>query len=149
TGASLTEPIERACPGAIERMRLRGQHILDGELELFGRAVRMGAELDWRRDPTTGEPARDPKLPWELARFGHLVELGAAARVCPQLVRRARTLAIIQIDSFLENAADDPLHRTPLEVAVRSIHFLAALELMGGAKLFPRLFIERLAAELW
>jgi hypothetical protein len=149
TAAPLSASLERECPGAIERMRIHGERILDGELELFGRAITVHAQLDWRRDPTTGEPARDPKLPWELARFGHLVELGAAARVCPELVSRARTLAIIQIDGFLEQAADDSLYRTPLEVAVRALHFLAALELMGGAGTFPRLFIERLGAALW
>jgi uncharacterized heparinase superfamily protein len=149
TDAPLDEPMRRLFPASAIELHARANRILDGEVMLFGRAAKLSARIDWSRDPFTGEKARDPKLPWELARFGHLVELGAAARIFPELAVRARAQVASQIDNFLADASGDELHTAPLEVAVRAIHWLAAIELCGGASVFPRAFVERLGPALW
>jgi len=56
-----------------------------------------------------------------------------------------------QIGSFLdENRCGRGVHYTSaLEVSLRAIHWLAAVELAGGARAFPRPFVERLGGALW
>ena len=107
-------PLYRAhFPEAPARFRSRAQRILDGEAEIFG---------VWRR-PDPDHP--DPKLAWEAARGGHLVELAAAARLHPELAQPVRALISAQIAEGLERRLP------PLEVAIRGLHWLAALELAG------------------
>ena len=61
--------------------------------------ARVGARIDWLRDPLTGKRCDgdglfpegvDPKGCWELARGGHLVELAAARACVPGELMRAR-----------------------------------------------------------
>lgn len=148
-------------PAAIGRLRARATRILDGEVALFGRAVTIGRVVDWRCDPLSGrrfsdevrDPTRtggDPKALWELARAGHLVELGAAARLCPELARPAREVVMAQLGAFV---AQHPVpagvqYLSPLEVALRGVSWLAVIELCGGARAFPRAFVEALGRAL-
>jgi hypothetical protein len=109
-------------PAALARFRQRAERILEGEAEIFG---------VWQRpDPRHA----DPKLAWEAARSGHLVELAAAARLHPRLAPHAHAFIQLQIE-------DAPEDLPPLEVAIRALHRVAALELTGGAGegLLPRL----------
>src|SRR5262249_24370913 len=77
----------------------------------------------------------DPRGAWELARCGHLVELGAAAALHPSLLPVARAYAAATLASFLD---DNPLgwgiHWTsPRAAALGPIPGLAAIDLRGGA----------------
>ncbi|HEX8952340.1 MAG TPA: alginate lyase family protein, partial [Polyangia bacterium] len=133
--------------------------ILRHDIDVFGVPRAVGAPIDWLRDPLTGRRCDgdglfpdgvDPKGCWELARGGHLVELAAAARVAPELADRARAEIADAIGSFLDgNPVGRGIHyASPLEVAMRALHWLAAVELAGGAGAFPRAFVERLAGAL-
>jgi hypothetical protein len=131
-------------PDGAARLRARGEQILRREIEVFGQ--RAGA-FDWRIDPDA--PGADPKRAWELARGAHLVELAAAARLHPDLAAPARAEIAATLDDFIrENPLGEGLHfASPLEIAVRGVHWLAALEL-AGVTWFPRTFLERLAGFL-
>jgi hypothetical protein len=114
-------------PDVREERRRRAERILDGEAEIFG---------EWRRpDPDHA----DPKLAWEAARAGHLVELGAGARLHPSLAAAARARVVQEIEDNLDRSLP------PLEVTLRGLHWLAALELVGGV---PEALRPRLARSL-
>ncbi len=159
TTASIADDYRVLFPDAVARLRRRAEAILRHELDLFGVVRAVGASIDWQRDPLTGRRCDgdglfpegvDPKGCWEQARAGHLVELGAAARVCVDLADRARVEIAAQIDSFLDdNAVGRGIHyASPLELAMRALHWLGAVELAGGAAAFPRRFVERLGGAL-
>ncbi len=133
-------------PDEVARARQRADRFLAGQIELFGR-IHDRRMLDWQTDPVTGRsfdrevPADqlvpypgeiDPRGAWELARAGHLVELGAAAQLHPDRGLAIATAIDQEIDSFLDcNPLGTGIHWTsPLEVALRSLHWLAALELV-------------------
>jgi hypothetical protein len=140
-------------PGALASARDRAARILDGEVELFGRTARIGERPDWQLDPLTdlrfdGERGMneidllglhgagpDPRGAWELARGAHLVELAAAAALHPALAAPARVRAIATITCFLDdNPPGRGVHWTsPLEAALRAIHWMATLELLRAA----------------
>ena len=63
---------------------------------------------------------------------------------------RARVEIAAEIDSFLDdNAVGRGIHyASPLELAMRALHWLGAVELAGGAAAFPRRFVERLGGAL-
>ena len=152
-------------PTAAARVRARAEEILAHRIELFGVIAPRGARLDWHRDPSSGhrfDPTAtateirlqadglDPRGPWELGRAAHLVELGVAARLHPDLAGVSRAEVAATIDSFLD---DNPLgvgiHWTaPLEVAMRAIHWLAALDLTGGLRPAGVAFRRRLGGAL-
>lgn len=159
TTASLAEDYRVLFPDALTRFRARAEAILRHELDVFGASYALGARIDWLRDPLTGRRCDgdglfpegvDPKGCWELGRCGHLVELAAAARVCPELGERARVELAAAIGSFLDdNRVGRGVHyASPLELAMRALHWLAAVELAGGAAAFDRAFVERLARAL-
>ncbi|HZS36410.1 MAG TPA: alginate lyase family protein [Polyangia bacterium] len=152
-------------PDGEARFRRRAEQLLDHELEIFGRAFRFGARLDWHADPfsrhryapdappaelVAGARGADPKNLWEPARAGHLVELAAAGRAVPALAAAARAEVRATIDSFLDDVRPGMgvHYASPLEVALRGIHWLAAVELCGGARAFAPAFAERLGAAL-
>ena len=159
TTAPLADSYRVLFPDGITRLRTRAAAILRHEIDVFGMARALGPHLDWQRDPLTGRRCEgdglfpdgvDPKGAWELARGGHLVELAAAARLLPELAGDARAEIAAQIGSFIEAFADrrGVQYASPLEVAMRAVHWLAAVELAGGAGAFPRRFIEQLGRAL-
>jgi uncharacterized heparinase superfamily protein len=146
-------------PEAALRLRTRAAAILRHEIDIFGVARAAGERIDWLRDPLTGRRCDgeglfpegvDPKGCWEQARAGHLVELAAASRVAVELAEPARAEIVAEIDSFLDgNVVGRGIHyASPLELAMRALHWLGAVELAGGAAAFPRAFVERLAGAL-
>jgi hypothetical protein len=146
-------------PEALPRFRARAAAILRHEIDVFGVPRALGHDIDWLRDPLTGRRCDgdglfpegvDPKGCWELARGSHLVELAAASRLCAELVEPARAEIVAQIGRFLDgNHVGRGIHyASPLEVAMRALHWLAAVELAGGAAVLPRAFVERLARAL-
>jgi hypothetical protein len=109
----LRELYARHFPDGLTRFERRAEAILAHEIELFGKNLNLGSKIDWQRDPLGRrrfDPhARelfpegvDPKAAWELARAGHLVELGAAARLHPSLLPAARAEIVTQLASFLD-----------------------------------------------
>ncbi len=159
TSAPLGDAYRVLFPDGIGRMRARAEAILAHELDVFGVPRAVGARIDWLRDPMTGRRCTgdglfpegvDPKGCWELARAGHLVELAAASRLSHDLVAAARAEIAAEIGSFLDDVrVGEGIHyASPLEVALRALHWLAAVELAGGATAFPRAFVERLGGAL-
>jgi hypothetical protein len=143
---------EEALPGEAARAVARAEAVLRHEVEIFGTQVPWGPERDWQADPLHGplygrsflpaEPAEtidflrsgpDPKWPWELARGAHLLLLGVGARLAPDLRTAAARVVAEEIASFIaDNPPGQGIHWTsPLEVALRALHWLAALELVG------------------
>ena len=103
------------------------------EIDLVGD---LGAAASWGAGTgNSGICAPDPRGAWELSRAGHLVELCAAAALHRDLAPAARALVARHIGSFLdENPLGRGLHWcSPLEVALRAIHWLAALDLLARA----------------
>jgi hypothetical protein len=145
---------EEALPGAAKATLEHAQAWLRGEARAFGRAIAVNAFDD---DPLSGRahaelPAgmSDARGPWELARFGWAVELGVAARLEPSLAAPLREAFVGSCDAFARACPPDSgLHwSSPLELALRAVHIIAALELMGGALAFDPTFGDRLAALL-
>jgi hypothetical protein len=143
-----------------------------GEVEVFGRWAQVHQHY---RDPLSGrwlgpEPdpnetraadsgataqlgpgPGDPKGAWEVARMGHLVELGAAAALAPGCAAAMRQAFCDQLGDF---AACCPpgvgLHwSSPLEASLRAIHVIAAFHLLGGAAALGPAKTRHLAALLW
>jgi hypothetical protein len=168
TAEPLVESYRHWFPDGAARLLLRAEQILEHRVELFGRSFDLGPTIDWLRDPSgearfdaDGDPADaldavlragggDAKLTWELQRCAHLVELGAASRLNRALEAPARAQIAAQLDAFLDqtNPGRGFAYASPLEVALRSIHWLAAIELAGGARAFPRSWVERVAGAL-
>jgi hypothetical protein len=142
---------EEALPGEAARAVARAEAVLRHEIEIFGAPVPpapRGGRRDWHVDFLRGQsfapaaPAEtidflragcDPKGPWELARGAHLLLLGVGARLAPDLRAAAGRATVEEIASFLtDNPPGEGVHWTsPLEVALRALHWLAALELVG------------------
>jgi hypothetical protein len=137
-------------PDGAVRLAARAERILEHEIELFGRRCKLGRRIDWIADPLDGALGGDPKGAWELQRSGWLVELGAAARLHARLRQPARDELRAAIEGFLDQCptGEGPAYASSLEVALRAIHWLGALELCGGARAFPRSFVERLGGAL-
>src|SRR5262245_13011644 len=131
--------------GQLDRVLAAGRRAAAGEVEVFGRTTL----LHWHDDPLSGrsfsgtqpshafafeEDGRDPKGPWEIARMGHLLTLGTAARLAPVCADAMCHAYARQVRAF---AACNPmgvgLHWcSPLEASIRVIHLIAAFQLLGG-----------------
>ena len=142
-GAGALPHARRRHPGAPDRV--------------FGEPRPLGDVIDWKRDPLTGRRCDgeglfpdgvDPKGCWELARVGHLVELGAAARSSrrwrPRRAPRWWPRSARSSTTIRAAAASTTPRRSRWRCA--RVHWLAAVELCGGAAAFPRAFVEKLAA---
>jgi hypothetical protein len=155
----------REFPASADQIRQRAERILDHDLEIFGRSYQLGPVIEWHADPLTGarfdaeSPAHeidvcatgvDPKRCWEVQRCAHLFELAVAARLHRPLESILRLEVVSQIDSFLTQCrvGRGLAYASPLEVAVRCIHWLAAFELLGGASAFPESFVTRFGMRL-
>jgi len=168
SAAPIDEAHRALFPDAAARVARRAEEILSHRVELYGRSHDLGERVEWLRDPSSGflydaeaEPdaalalvlddtRADAKLVWELQRGGHLVQLGAAARLCPSLAHEARAEVAAQLQGFLDQVRPGRglAYASPLEVALRGIHWLAAIELCGGARRFSRPLVERCAGAL-
>jgi hypothetical protein len=168
TAEPLDEAYRDCFPGALGRFRRRARAILDHRITLLGERCQLGPRVEWLRDPVGGrradadgapdevlaavleDGALDAKRIWELQRAGHLVELAAAARLCPELRDDARAEIVAQMNGFLDEVRPGRgfAYASPLEVGLRAIHWLAAIELLGGARSLERSFVERCAGAL-
>ena len=120
----------------------------------------FGTEIEWRRDPLSGElwpldyhadvrlvrgDGSDVRVLWELNRLGHFITLGRAYALTGD-ARFAHEF-FTQLESWREQ---NPTGRGPnwacaMEVALRAMNLLAAFQLFRGA---PGLTDARLAALL-
>jgi len=156
------------------------RRILAGDYDLLGsgssRLRRPDGSIDWHLDWASGRrwPAdvhytriefvrgdgADVKLPWELARFQHLLVLAQAVHFAPTLLpegeaqtfsRRCVAEARFQIDDWIEqNPRGLGIHWCcAMEVALRAVNWLAVLALLRHRPEFNDRFLKRLVRSLW
>ncbi len=145
----LVKVVLRAFPSAREDAVARAEQILSGRYDLLGyRGLELSASPDWHADPVHARrspiaywadvPFLDPatgdhKIIWELNRHQHWLVLGRAYALSGD--RRFYRCFIAQLQSWLH--ANPPLLGTNwasmLELALRSLSWLWALEMFAGA----------------
>ena len=158
----------------------RARTILDGQYDLLGSGPTMlkrsGGSIDWHLDWKSGlrwpedvyyvdlEVVRgdgsDVKVPWELARFQHLLVLAQACHFAPRVLgaaeaaemeRRCTIEVREQIDDWIEhNPRGLGIHWCcAMEVAIRSVVWLACLALLRHRPELDDDFVCRLVRSLW
>jgi hypothetical protein len=141
--------VRRDSPLAVADARIRAESILQGKYDLLGyRALDFGSMPDWHFDPVhqrrspqvfwTRVPYLEPssgdhKIIWELNRHQHWLGLGRAYALTGD--RRYYRAFTHQLSNWL--ATNPPLVGTNwssmLELGLRSINWIAALEFFAGA----------------
>jgi len=146
--AATVNTVKEFFPEAVERSRLEADAILDHRITLFGREYELGSRIDWLGDPQT-------KIQWPLVHFTHVplsIGRGADVRVVWELNRlqhfmilgRAYSLTsderyaeefLLQLASWYE---DNPPRfgvnwTTAMEVAIRAVNLIAALEMFRAS----------------
>jgi len=156
------------------------ERVLDGRYDLLGSGPswlrRPDGSIDWHVDWSSGRrwPAQvyhtrieivrgdgsDVKLPWELARFQHLLVLAQAVHFAPRLLttnaaevfsRRCAAETRFQIDDWIQhNPRGLGIHWCcAMEVALRAVTWLAVLALLRHRPEFDDRFLKRLIRSLW
>jgi hypothetical protein len=134
-------------PGEIDRILAAADAAARGQVQVFGRA----AALDQLYlDPLSGRPCprdgaedvrgSDPKGPWEVGRFAHALGMAQAARLDAArgpTMRRALCEQVAALRRPSQTPGD--LHASsPLELSLRALHVLCAVDLLGGGDAFRR-----------
>ena len=145
------ELLAARCPEHRSETLAAAEEVRAHRFDLLGSGpTSLGAEIDWLSDFKTGarwpvadhleipikldpEGPEDIKVPWELSRFGHAVVLARAWRLSGD--QRYSDELFAQLDSWL---AMNPYGRTcnwknAMEVAIRAVNWLVALELVDDA----------------
>lgn len=151
-----------------ERLLARADAIVAGRLPVFDIVAGVGAAPDWNRDPKSGaaspprfaedidyrdfEQVGDAKFAWEPSRHHHLVVLGRAYRATGEL-KYAQTVAR-HLESWLDQCpfGIGMQWRSPLELGVRLINWVWALDLVRPAGLSAPLrhrIIDSAYRQLW
>ena len=166
TGAWNGEPSDPRIPGWSERLKGRADALLGNRVTFFNlEKVFLGDPIDWNRDHDSGRPGPrrlsqtidyrdftvtgDAKMVWEPNRHHHLVVLGRAYRAFGDPVYAAE--AIRQIASWID---DNPFGcgmnwRSPLELGIRIINWVWALDLVRAHGDRPRGFDDRVRETVW
>ncbi|HVP37956.1 MAG TPA: alginate lyase family protein [Candidatus Saccharimonadales bacterium] len=159
----LRELLEGAFPAARGAILEEAEAALRGEVQLLtGERHAYGARVDWLRDPraavpgwplahfTRLDPLRlaepcDIKIPWEVGRGTHLVRLAQAWWLTGE--ERFAAAAAAGIEDFTrENPPEfGPQWITPMEVALRLVHWIWVDRLCTGAAAFT----PELRGRLW
>ncbi len=148
------------------RLKQRADELLENRLTFFNlERVFLGDPIDWNRDHESGKPAPrglsqgidyrdyrvtgDAKLVWEPNRHHHLVVLGRAYRAFGD--PRYADAALRQIGSWID---DNPFGygmnwRSPLELAIRVINWVWALDLVRDREGRPQGFDDRVRETVW
>lgn len=145
----------------LERLRDRAEKILRNRLGLFHpQDCDLGDPIDWNRDHEFGirPPMRiassidyrnfrvtgDAKNVWEPNRHHHLVVLGRACRASGDC--RYAEAVIGHIDSWVRQCpfGMGMNWRSPLELAIRLINWVWAIDLIRDTGLLTREFLKRL-----
>ena len=149
-----------------ERLKKRADELLENRLSFFHlEKVYLGDPFDWNRDHESGKPTPrrlsstinyrdygvtgDAKIVWEPNRHHHLVVLGRAYRAFDD--PRYAEAVYRQIDSWI---ASNPFGygmnwRSPLELGIRVINWVWALDLVHGHGEGPPGFRERVRESIW
>ncbi|MGE4092152.1 MAG: alginate lyase family protein [Candidatus Binatia bacterium] len=152
------------------RLRKRAEMLLDHRLSFFHlENQHVGSPIDWNRDHESGMPTPfcfaqgidyrdyqvtgDAKVVWEPNRHHHLVVLARAYRASGD--RRYAAAVVEQLQSWLEQCpfGRGMNWRSPLELAVRLINWVWAIDLIrqSGALTpsFRHDFLESVYLHLW
>jgi uncharacterized heparinase superfamily protein len=148
-----------------EALRARADAASAGRLTLFGQERDLGVPIDWNRDPETGrrlplgpsafldyrdyDVAGDVKMVWEPNRHHHLVLLARAWRATAE--RRHAEAVRAQLESWLEQCpyGRGLNWRSPLELAIRVINWVWALDLVRESGVADDIFAARVARSAW
>jgi hypothetical protein len=165
-GAWIREPVDPRIHGWSERLKGRADALLANRLTFFNLdQVFLGDPVDWNRDHESGKPAPrrlsqtidyrdftvtgDAKMVWEPNRHHHLVVLGRAYRAFGD--PRYAEAVLRQIASWID---DNPFGygmnwRSPLELGIRVINWVWALDLVRDHGDRPERFDERVRETIW
>jgi len=165
-GAWNGEPSDPRIRGWSERLKGRADALLGNRVTFFNlEKVFLGDPIDWNRDHESGKPGPrrlsqtidyrdftvtgDAKMVWEPNRHHHLVVLGRAYRAFGDPLYAAE--AIRQIASWID---DNPFGcgmnwRSPLELGIRIINWVWALDLVRDHRDRPRGFDDRVRETAW
>jgi uncharacterized heparinase superfamily protein len=148
-----------------ERLRARADAACSGRVWLFGQERDLGDPIDWNHDPETGrrvplgpsafldyrdyDVAGDIKMVWEPNRHHHLVLLARAFRATGD--RRYAEAVRAQLESWLEQCpyGRGLNWRSPLELAIRLVNWVWALDLVRESGVDDDAFRARVAASAW
>jgi uncharacterized heparinase superfamily protein len=148
-----------------EDLRARADAASAGRLELFGQERDLGHPIDWNRDPETGrrlplgpsafldyrdyDVAGDVKMVWEPNRHHHLVLLGRAFRATGE--RRYAEALRGQLESWLDQCpyGRGLNWRSPLELAIRVINWVWALDLVRESNVADDALRARITRSAW
>jgi heparinase II/III-like protein len=144
-----------------ERLLSRAERLVQHRLSFFDLVDRhLGDPIDWNRDHASGVQAPlglapfldyrdhrvtgDAKVVWEPNRHHHLVVLGRAYRVTGD--PRYAAAVVEQIDSWISQCpfGRGMNWRSPLELAIRLINWVWAIDLVRGSGLVAGGFATRL-----
>lgn len=154
-----------APPGSIEarwrdRLVSEADAIAAHRIRIFGHERDLGDPIDWNRDHASGTPAPltfspridyrdarragDAKIVWEPNRHQHLLVLARAYRATGE--RRYAEAVVAQIASWLDQC---PFPygmnwRSPLELAIRVLNWVWAIDYVRDAAVVPRTMHRRL-----
>lgn len=165
-GAWTREPVAPRISKWSERLKSRADELLDNRLTFFNlQKVFLGDPIDWNRDHDSGKPAPrrlsqtidyrnfgvtgDAKVVWEPNRHHHLVVLGRAYRAFGD--PRYADAVHRQIASWIDS---NPFGygmnwRSPLELGIRIINWVWALDLTHEHGDRPSGFDERVRETIW
>jgi uncharacterized heparinase superfamily protein len=144
------EAIRQSSPASLLSVVAEADDAASHKITLFEKQFEFGPDINWRQDPMTGAEwplhhftrtpiviggGSDVKYVWELNRFHHMVTLGQAFAVTGDDRYTAEFLK--QLVSWREqNPPRFGINWTvAMEVAVRSINLIAALDLFRGSTL--------------
>jgi len=144
-----------------DRLVAHAEHVARHRLSFLGLVdAHLGDPIDWNRDHESGRKAPlrfaplvdyrdyrvtgDAKVVWELNRHHQLVVLGRAYRVTGDL--RYASAVVEQLESWLEQCpfGRGMNWRSPLELAIRLINWVWAIDLIRESGLVTGKFQSRL-----
>lgn len=140
--------VKESFPDSIASARSEAESVLSHRIRLFDRPHDLGGEIDWHRDPYSGvrwplehfartplviTPGADVRAVWELNRLQHLVLLGRAYALTND--ERCAREFVLQLASWNEQNPPQfgPNWKVAMEVAIRAVNMLTALEMFRGS----------------
>ncbi len=150
----------------LKALLVKADQILENKLSYFDLEAKWhGEPFDWNSDhssnkhaPLTFSPAvdyrdfeknGDCKLVWEPNRCHHLVVLGRAYRATGE--RKYAEAVVKQIESWLDsNPVGKGMNwRSPMELSIRMINWVWAIDLIRDTGLFTGIFKERVLQSVY
>jgi hypothetical protein len=149
--------VKELFPDSVENARHEAEAILDHRITVFDQAYDFGAEIDWHRDPRSGvrwpldhftrtplllESGADVRVMWELNRLHQLVTLGRAYALTND--ERFTEEFLLHLGSWHEHNPPrfGPNWKVAMEVAIRAVNVIAALEMFRGSSRVDNQAIE-------